>query len=275
MTCSSAAAGSAPGWAKTSTPSLKAISVGIEVICAAAARACSASVSTLPNTMSGCVCGRPSRRRARTGGTGRTRTPRSRRGRCRSRRRCVRSSPHPGRWWSALNVRAIPVGVSCHDSPVFSQRSGRHSAWRIPQGVLRFRSYIPPWVFQTELPNVKDYPDERQHPRDQHRRARRRPPDGATVVDVREPGEYVAGHVPGAVLIPMGQLPCSGRRARPERPGLRHLRLGQPQRRHDRLPARSRLRRLLRRRRHRGLGPLRPRRRHGHQPANRHGPATP
>ena len=31
--------------------------------------------------------------------------------------------------------------------------------------------------------------------------------DGAAIVDVREPGEYVAGHVPGAVLIPMGQLP--------------------------------------------------------------------
>jgi len=30
---------------------------------------------------------------------------------------------------------------------------------------------------------------------------------GKTVVDVREPGEYEAGHVPGAVLIPMGQLP--------------------------------------------------------------------
>ena len=29
---------------------------------------------------------------------------------------------------------------------------------------------------------------------------------GATVVDVREPGEYAAGHVPGATLIPMGQL---------------------------------------------------------------------
>lgn len=31
--------------------------------------------------------------------------------------------------------------------------------------------------------------------------------DGATVVDVREPVEYVDGHVPGAWLIPMGQLP--------------------------------------------------------------------
>jgi rhodanese-related sulfurtransferase len=30
---------------------------------------------------------------------------------------------------------------------------------------------------------------------------------GAAIVDVREPGEYLAGHVPGAVLIPMGQLP--------------------------------------------------------------------
>jgi rhodanese-related sulfurtransferase len=30
---------------------------------------------------------------------------------------------------------------------------------------------------------------------------------GAAIVDVREPGEYLVGHVPGAVLIPMGQLP--------------------------------------------------------------------
>ena len=32
--------------------------------------------------------------------------------------------------------------------------------------------------------------------------------DGAVVIDVREPGEYVSGHVPGARLIPMGQLPA-------------------------------------------------------------------
>ena len=35
----------------------------------------------------------------------------------------------------------------------------------------------------------------------------RRQRDGARVVDVREPGEYVEGHVPGAVPVPMGQLP--------------------------------------------------------------------
>ncbi len=32
------------------------------------------------------------------------------------------------------------------------------------------------------------------------------PPEGSIVLDVREPSEYVAGHVPGARLIPMGQL---------------------------------------------------------------------
>lgn len=30
--------------------------------------------------------------------------------------------------------------------------------------------------------------------------------DGAVVVDVREPDEYEAGHVPGARLIPLGEL---------------------------------------------------------------------
>ncbi|MGN6302038.1 MAG: rhodanese-like domain-containing protein [Angustibacter sp.] len=31
--------------------------------------------------------------------------------------------------------------------------------------------------------------------------------DGAYVIDVREPMEYVSGHVPRAELVPMGQLP--------------------------------------------------------------------
>lgn len=30
---------------------------------------------------------------------------------------------------------------------------------------------------------------------------------GATVIDVREPSEYVEGHVPGAPLIPLGTVP--------------------------------------------------------------------
>jgi rhodanese-related sulfurtransferase len=30
--------------------------------------------------------------------------------------------------------------------------------------------------------------------------------DGAVVIDVREPSEYVEGHVPGARLMPLGQL---------------------------------------------------------------------
>jgi len=31
---------------------------------------------------------------------------------------------------------------------------------------------------------------------------------GALVLDVREPAEYVEAHVPGAILIPMGQVPA-------------------------------------------------------------------
>lgn len=30
--------------------------------------------------------------------------------------------------------------------------------------------------------------------------------DGAVVIDVREPFEYVSGHVPGARLVPLGRL---------------------------------------------------------------------
>ena len=31
--------------------------------------------------------------------------------------------------------------------------------------------------------------------------------DGAFAIDVREPGEYVSGHVPGVRLMPMGEVP--------------------------------------------------------------------
>jgi len=30
--------------------------------------------------------------------------------------------------------------------------------------------------------------------------------DGMTILDVRQPGEYSAGHIPGATLIPLPQL---------------------------------------------------------------------
>jgi rhodanese-related sulfurtransferase len=32
---------------------------------------------------------------------------------------------------------------------------------------------------------------------------------GARLVDVREPDEYEAGHVPGAVLVPLGSVPSA------------------------------------------------------------------
>ncbi len=35
--------------------------------------------------------------------------------------------------------------------------------------------------------------------------------DGALVIDVREPYEYVSGHVPGARLMPLQTLPQHGR----------------------------------------------------------------
>ena len=55
MTCSSPVAGRAPGWENTSTPSRKAIRVGMELMPAAAESRCSASVSTLAKTTSGCL----------------------------------------------------------------------------------------------------------------------------------------------------------------------------------------------------------------------------
>lgn len=36
--------------------------------------------------------------------------------------------------------------------------------------------------------------------------ALRRIEDGATVIDVREPSEYAQGHVPGALLLPLGEV---------------------------------------------------------------------
>ena len=54
MSCSSDAAGSAPGWEYTRMPSRNAISVGMEPIRAAAESSNWSSVSILPNVISGC-----------------------------------------------------------------------------------------------------------------------------------------------------------------------------------------------------------------------------
>jgi rhodanese-related sulfurtransferase len=42
--------------------------------------------------------------------------------------------------------------------------------------------------------------------------------DGAFVVDVREPGEYVSGHVPGALLMPLAGVPARMRELPKGRP---------------------------------------------------------
>ncbi|WP_418606426.1 rhodanese-like domain-containing protein [Georgenia sp. SUBG003] len=47
--------------------------------------------------------------------------------------------------------------------------------------------------------------------------------DGAFVVDVREPGEYVQGHVAGAELVPLSEVPAAGRRPADAPARLRHL----------------------------------------------------
>ena len=41
---------------------------------------------------------------------------------------------------------------------------------------------------------------------------------GVNVIDVREPAEYVGGHVPGAMSIPMGRLPSRTRELDASRP---------------------------------------------------------
>ena len=130
MTCSSAAAGKAPGCENTSTPSRKAMRVGIEVIFAAEASSRSASVSTLPKTISGASL-RPPRTPGRTGGTAHTRPPRSRRGRCRCRRSSAQSRSGSASWWaSSFLVVVARGGGGCRvvwrsgSLPVCRQRAG-------------------------------------------------------------------------------------------------------------------------------------------------------
>jgi rhodanese-related sulfurtransferase len=42
--------------------------------------------------------------------------------------------------------------------------------------------------------------------------------DGSLVLDVRQPDEYVEGHVPGAVLIPLNELPARQNELPTDRP---------------------------------------------------------
>ena len=73
--------------------------------------------------------------------------------------------------------------------------------------------------------------------------------DGAMVIDVREPMEYLSGHVPGARLIPMGQL-ASRLAEIPATCRLRDLRQRKPQLEHDQLPRPRGIQRLVGDRRH-------------------------
>ena len=188
------AAGRAPGWEKTSVPSLNAISVGIEVICAAAASDCSASVSTLPKTTSGCAA-RPSRRPVRTGGTGRTRTPRSRRGRSSFSGRSARSSRQSASmvdmWLSFSSVPSeqYPRGCfACHHT---------YPLGYLPSSATRGRS------------------DDEQHPEIDIEQLDDGPARRARLSTCGSPASTPPATSPARVLIPMGQLPARMRRARP------------------------------------------------------------
>ena len=72
---------------------------------------------------------------------------------------------------------------------------------------------------------------------------------GAYVVDVREAAEVAGGRVPGAVHIPMNDIPAAGRRAAEGRAVLRDLRRRQPEPPGGRPPAGPGAQRPQRRRR--------------------------
>ena len=82
---------------------------------------------------------------------------------------------------------------------------------------------------------------------------------GALVVDVRERQEYAQVHVPGAMLIPMGQLAARMGELDKTSPVYVVCASGNRSQRDDRPAPRERVRRLLRRGRHPGLGLVRPR----------------
>jgi rhodanese-related sulfurtransferase len=77
--------------------------------------------------------------------------------------------------------------------------------WNTPEGIFRSTVWIPRRVSVGDSKEDLVIPvDTPEIDIDKLARAVRQ---GATIIDVREPVEYDAGHVPGAVLMPMGQLP--------------------------------------------------------------------
>jgi len=51
-------------------------------------------------------------------------------------------------------------------------------------------------------------------------------PGGAQLIDVREPWEWAIAHIPGAVLIPMGDIPARTSEIDPNRPVIVHCAVG-------------------------------------------------
>ena len=51
--------------------------------------------------------------------------------------------------------------------------------------------------------------------------------DGATLVDVREPDEYAAGHIPGAIQMPLGTLQANLERIPRDRPAVTYCAMGE------------------------------------------------
>ena len=51
-------------------------------------------------------------------------------------------------------------------------------------------------------------------------RARQMASDSITIIDVRDPEEYAAGHLPGAVNIPAAELPARLAEVPPGRPAV-------------------------------------------------------
>ena len=70
----------------------------------------------------------------------------------------------------------------------------------------------------------------------------RRREQGAPVIDVREPDEYQAGHVPGATLIPLATVPDRLGEVPAERRRARDLQERGPQHAGRRVPGRQRRR---------------------------------